>query len=153
MMISRKLSDIPVKIEGGAVDAGNTTGTVGGGLIAILRELSEMLERLAEYDETAAIDLRSLPFSRSDYQSLREFLGTGEVEVTLNVDGQSRVRETNFPGVWWVEHRNQEDELLAELLEITNIPEIIVTENDEVAKSASRLRERLSIHTAGGNIQ
>jgi HupH hydrogenase expression protein, C-terminal conserved region len=153
MIKSHKLSDIPVKIEGGAVNAGNTTGTVGGGLIAILRELSEMLERLAAYDETAAIDLRSLPFSPSDYQSLREFLGDGEVEVTLSVAGMSRVRETGFSGIWWVEHHNPEGELLAELLEITNIPEILVTEKNEVAKSASKLRERLSIHTAGGNIQ
>jgi hydrogenase-1 operon protein HyaF len=77
----------------------------------------------------------------------------GEVEITLSVDGQSRVRETSFPGIWWVEHRSPENELLAELLEITNIPEIIVTENDEVARSARSLRERLSIHIAGGNIQ
>ncbi len=152
-MITRRLSDIPVKVEGSSGKNSTTTGTIGGGLIAILRELSEMLERLAEYDETAAIDLRSLPFSPSDYQSLRDYLGDGEVEVTLNVDGMSRVRETGFSGVWWVEHRNPENELQAELLEITNIPEIIVTEKDEVARSASKLRERLSIHTAGGNIQ
>ncbi len=152
-MIARRLSDIPVKVEGDASKTGSTTGTVGGGLIAILREITEMLERLARYDESAAIDLRSLPFSPSDYQSLRESLGTGEVEITLNVDGISRVRETGFAGVWWVEHRSPDDELLAVLLEITNIPEIVVTNRDEVARSANRLRDRLSIHTAGGNIQ
>lgn len=143
--MSAGLSDIPVKVENG----GN--GTVGGGLVAILREITEMLERLSRYDDTAAIDLRSLPFSPDDYRRLREFLGTGEVEITLNVDGTSRVRETGYPGVWWVEHRSPEDELLAELLEITNIPDIIVTDSDEIARSADRLRDRLSLHTAGGN--
>jgi len=153
MMNARRLSDIPVKVEGGSANAGGASGTVGGGLIAILREISEMLERLAQYDESGAIDLRSLPFSPADYQRLRESLGSGEVEITLNVDGISRLRETGFSGVWWVEHRNAEDELVAELLEITHIPEIVVTERDEIAKSASRLRDHLSIRTAGGNIQ
>ncbi|MGA9855602.1 MAG: hydrogenase expression/formation C-terminal domain-containing protein [Gammaproteobacteria bacterium] len=152
-MTGRRLSQIPIKVEGGASKTNSATGTVGGGLIAIMREITEMLERLAQYDEPAAIDLRTLPFSPGDYQSLHEFLGNGEVEITLNVDGISRVRETGFAGVWWVEHRNPENELLAELLEITNIPEIVVTERDEVTRSASRLRDRLSIHTAGGNIQ
>jgi HupH hydrogenase expression protein, C-terminal conserved region len=152
-MMVRRLSDIPVKVEGGASKAGEATGTVGGGLIAILREISEMLERLAQYDESGAIDLRSLPFSLADYQRLRESLGSGEVEITLNVDGISRLRETGFAGVWWVEHRNAQDELVAELLEITHIPEIVVTERDEIAKSAGRLRDHLSLRTAGGNIQ
>ncbi|MDE2345086.1 MAG: hypothetical protein KGL13_01330 [Gammaproteobacteria bacterium] len=134
-----------MKIE----NSGN--GTVGGGLIAILREISEMLERLSRYDDTAAIDLRTLPFSPADYQRLREFLGSGEVEITLKVDGTSRVRETGYAGVWWVEHRNPDNELLAELLEITNIPEIIVTSSDEITRSASQLRERLALHSAGGN--
>ncbi|HVA54677.1 MAG TPA: hypothetical protein VNI53_02605 [Gammaproteobacteria bacterium] len=63
-MIAR-LSDIPVKVMDGA------TGTVSGGLIAILWEITEMLKRLAQYDEPAAIDMRSLPFSSNDYQRLR----------------------------------------------------------------------------------
>jgi len=145
-MIAR-LSDIPVKVMGGA------TGTVSGGLIAILWEITEMLKRLAQYDEPAAIDLRSLPFSSNDYQRLRESFGDGELEITLNIDYLSRVRETGYAGVWWVEHLNPEDELVAELLEITNIPEIVVTERDEVERSARRLRSRLSLHTAGGSIR
>jgi HupH hydrogenase expression protein, C-terminal conserved region len=150
MMNAHRLSNIPVKVVGAT---STTSGTVGGGLSAILREISELLERLAQYDETAAIDLRSLPFSPTDYKSLREFLGDGEVEITLNVDGLSQVRETGFPGVWWVEHRNPEDELVAELLEITNIPEIVVTEREEVVRSAHRFRDKLSPHTARGSTQ
>ncbi|HVC28894.1 MAG TPA: hydrogenase expression/formation C-terminal domain-containing protein [Gammaproteobacteria bacterium] len=152
-MSARRLSDISVRVEGGASKTSSATGTIGGGLIAIMREIAEMLERLALYDEPGSIDLRTLPFSPTDYQSLREALGNGEVEITLNVDGISRLRETGYAGVWWVEHRNPEDELVADLLEIIQIPEIVVTENDEIARSASRLRERLSIHTAGGIIQ
>lgn len=153
-MSASRLVDIPVKVEGaGSSNVGGTTGTVGGGLIAILREIAEMLERFTQYDEPGAIDLRSLPFSPADFQNLREALGTGEVEITLNMDGVSRLRETGFAGVWWVEHRNPENELVAELLEINDVPDIVVTEQDEIVNSASRLRDRLILRTAGGNIQ
>jgi hydrogenase-1 operon protein HyaF len=144
------LKGIPIKVQNGPVDDG---GSIGGGLIAILREIAEMLERLEQYDESGAIDLRSLPFSPDDYARLRDVLGSGEVEITLDADGISRLRETAYSGVWWIQHRNTDDELTAELLEIALVPAIAVTAKEDVAQSASRLKNRLSIHTTGRSAQ
>lgn len=126
------LAEFPVGLAGGGA-------TLGSALLALLRETVELMQRLARYDESGAIDLRSLPFGPGERQRLREVLGTGEVEIILNVDGKSRLWETAFPGVWWVEHRNSAGELVAELLEVTLIPEIAVTAGEEVGAAAARL--------------
>lgn len=139
------LKNIPVKVE----NAGTDGSIIGGGLVAILHEIAEMLDRLIEFDESGAIDLRSLPFSPTDYRQLQEILGRGEVEITLNSDGKSYLRETAYPGVWWVEHRDLDNQQTAELLEIAAIPAIVVTDAEDIIQASRRLKERLSIHTAG----
>lgn len=132
-----RLVVVPVKILNGACAAR------GGGVSALLRETLELLERLLRYEEGGAIDLRSPPLSAADRGLLRKFLGAGEIEITLNLDGKSRLRETAYPGVWWVEHRNRDAALVAELLEVTAIPEIAVTAEEDIAAGAERLRARL----------
>jgi hydrogenase-1 operon protein HyaF len=139
------LKDIRIRVEG----AGGDGSTIGGGLIAILREINQMLERLAEYDDTGSIDLRSLPLSPADHQQLRNVLGRGEVEITLNADGVSHLYETAYPGVWWIQHRNQDNETVAELLEIAHIPAIAITDTEDIIQGMQRLHDRLSIHIAG----
>ena len=47
-------------------------------------------------------------------------------------------------GVWWVEHRNAQGELVAELLEIAYVPAILASASDEIAAAARTLREHLS---------
>ena len=143
------LKGIPIKV----VSAEQDGGSIGGGLIAILREVAQMLERLAEYDESGSIDLRSLPFSPDDFARLRNVLGDGEVEITLNADGISLLKETGYHGVWWIQHRNGNDEMVAELLEIARIPAIAMVPAEDIVQSAERLKSRLSIHTAGRSAQ
>lgn len=144
------LKGIPIKLQNGPA---KEAGSIGGGIIAILREIAEMLDRLEQYDESGAIDLRSLPFSPDDYARLRDALGSGEVEITLNADGISLLRETAYSGVWWIQHRNTDDELTAELLEIALIPSIALTAKEDVAQSASQLKSRLSIHMTERGVQ
>lgn len=137
------LVDIPVKISSA------TQTAPGAGVSALLRETLELLERLLRYEEGGAIDLRSLPFGAADRERLEEFLGAGEIEITLNLDGKSRLRETAYPGVWWVEHRNRDEALVAELLEVTAIPEIAVSAPEDIAAGAERLRARLLPKVSG----
>ena len=117
---------------------------LGGGVAAILMELAGSLERLAESQIPAAIDLRSLPMSPQDRIELRRALGEGEDQATVTADGLSSIRETRISGVWWVEHRDARGELTAELLEVTRFPEILATASDEIAAAARALREHMS---------
>ena len=115
---------------------------------AILSELASLLERLAKAEEPAAIDLRSLPMSAQDRVELRRALGEGEVQATLTAEGISNIRETRVPGVWWVEHHDRNGELIAELIEVTRMPLILMSATDEIASGASALREQLAAAAA-----
>lgn len=135
-----RLSEIPIRIEPTA----QAEGLGGGGVTALLHEIVTLLERLATAGEPAAIDLRSLPMSSQDRSELRSALGEGEVQATLNAGGSSTIRETGVPGVWWVEHHDRQGELIAELLEVTRVPDILASATDEIATGARTLRAQLT---------
>jgi hydrogenase-1 operon protein HyaF len=138
-----RLTEIPIHIEPRA-----PAGGLGGGVTAILSELVSLLDRLADGEESAAIDLRSLPMSPQDRAELRRALGDGEVQATLNAEGISSIRETQVPGVWWVEHRDRQGEVIAELIEVTRMPQILMSASDEIAAGARALREQIKTPTA-----
>jgi len=145
-----RLSDIPVRVEGlpqSAPQSGTSSTTpagLGGGLAAILSELATLLGRLAASEETAMIDLRSLPMSPADRILLQRALGDGEVHATLKAQGLSTARETGVAGVWWIEHRDAHDELCAELLEVARFPQILASAPDEIQDAAVALQARNS---------
>jgi hydrogenase-1 operon protein HyaF len=138
-----RLAQIPIRIE----PAGAAEG-LGGGVTAVLHEIVTLLERLATVGEPAAIDLRSLPMSPQDRAELQRVLGEGEVQATLNAEGISRIHETRVPGVWWVEHRDRQGELIAELIEVTRVPEILASASKEIAAGARALRAQITMATS-----
>lgn len=131
-----RLSDIAIRIE-----APVRIGGLGGGVAAVLSELVGMLDNLAHGGEAATIDLRSLPMSPEDRSELQSALGQGEVRATLNAEGVSVLQETGMSGVWWIEHRNQDGDLIAELIEVTAFPQILGASIEEMAASVCALRE------------
>jgi len=132
------LSAIPIRIE--HQDAAARTGTIGGGVTALLIEIATHLDRLADGGEPTAIDLRSLPMSPTDLEQLREALGRGEVVITLQIDGESTIWETAVQGVWWTEHRDRDGELLAAFIEVARVPGILLVDSDTLRSGAQRLR-------------
>jgi hydrogenase-1 operon protein HyaF len=134
-----RLTEIPIRIEPPAPVAG-----LGGGVMALLAELAGLLERLADGELPAAIDLRSLPMSAQDRVALQSMLGDGEVQATLDAQGLSSIRETRVPGIWWVEHRDPHGELIAELIEVTLMPQILMRALDEISAGAAALRAHIA---------
>ncbi len=145
-----RLKDISVRVEpanGGIspVAAGAiAAGGLGGGVAAILTELVALLERLAESDTAAAIDLRSLPMSPQDRVELERALGDGEVQATVTAQGVSTIRETRVSGIWWVEHRDPQGQVIAELLEVTRVPQILAAAPDDIAVAAATLHAQIT---------
>lgn len=147
-----RLSDIGVRIEAaspvvpkpppGGHGVERTAG-LGGGVAAILAELAARLERLATHGDPALIDLRSLPMSPADRIELLEVLGQGEVTAKLDAQGASTLRETAFAGIWWIEHRDREERITAELFDVTLVPKILATATEDVALAAAELRQRI----------
>jgi hydrogenase-1 operon protein HyaF len=142
-----RLAEIPIRIEPSA-PAERAAGGLGGGVAAVLSELATLLERLARGGPSGSIDLRSLPMSDRDRAELQRVLGNGEVQATVNSLGLSRMRETGVSGVWWVEHFDQQSELIAELIEVGRVPEMLASASDEIAAGARDLRAQISASAA-----
>jgi len=132
------LDEIPV------VSDGPGSGLTGQGE-AVLREISALLETLLATGETGSIDLRSLPLSPEDRAWLRERLGKGEVSISLDAGGASCILETAVAGVWWVEHRNEVDELVGEFIEVAMVPSLVPAHPDDIQNGLQQLRSMLSI--------
>lgn len=111
-----------------------------GNVVPILNEIVHALDRLMDDDEPTAIDLSSLPFAPGELERLEEFLGVGELTAELQALGRSRIRETKYPGVWWLEHRNTADEVVGRYIEITRTPEILKSQDADIGAGRARLR-------------
>lgn len=120
-----------------------TVETISSNGRALLREIEQRLERLLTHDEESSIDLSRLPLGPGDHALLVETLGEGEVHAEVNSLGPTRVRETAISGVWWVTHCNADDEVMAEFIEVTRCPEIVLTPPEDLQDGMKALRARL----------
>jgi hydrogenase-1 operon protein HyaF len=111
-----------------------------GNVVPILNEVVHAMDRLLDDDEPTVIDLASLPFAPGELEQLEGFLGVGELIAELNALGRSRIQETMYPGVWWLEHRNTADEVVGRYIEITRTPEILMSQNADIGAGRARLR-------------
>jgi hydrogenase-1 operon protein HyaF len=112
-----------------------------GQVLAVLHELQQLLRRFTEQGTGGTIDLLSLPFFPGDYQSLKTLLGIGELTIHLNALGPSEIYETAIAGIWWITHRNEAEETIADYIEVTSLPELLKTEASQMHQSAGKLEE------------
>lgn len=110
---------------------------------AVLTEVAEMLKRLLQDGAEDSIDLRSLPLTPADRDWLDEQLGRGEVEIVLEAGGRSVLAETAYPGVWKIMHRDTEDRIVAELIEVAFVPAIIRPDKTDIEKGYEGLLLKL----------
>ncbi len=110
----------------------------------ILREIATALARLLETGAPTTIDLGALPFSAGDEKALDAALGEGEIRATVAVLGTSQVVETGTPGVWRVDHYDQNGETLSRFVEITFVPEILKSQAEDARDGLARLEADLA---------
>lgn len=115
---------------------------------SLLQELARALMTLAATGETTAIDLRSLPLTAGDREDLAHALGQGEVVATVEAAGPTEVRETAFPGLWWVRHMTADGRVAAESIEVTPCPDILAAHPDDIRRAADRLATAQTQETA-----
>ncbi len=129
------LESIAVRVEGG-LDESLRTENVG----PLLLQIEKALQDLQETGSETVIDLSAMPFSAQDEQDLRERLGSGEVNATVQAFGPTLVQETAFAGVWLVDYQDAEQRRLTLHLQISRIPDLLVTPADDLADSLASLR-------------
>lgn len=135
---------LPLRVKSPPPEDGDI---LGGGVRALGYEIAARLEALHETGESAAIDIKTLPMAAGEFESFRQMLGQGEVDFTLELDGHSRIRETAFPGVWWIQHKDPEGQVVAEHIEINHVPDILRAPPEEIGHSVDALRARLNGET------
>ena len=113
-----------------------------GNVRPILNEVLHALDKLLETNESTTIDLASLPFGPGELEHLEALLGTGELSAVLDALGTSSIRETAYPGVWWLEHRNAFDEVVGRYLEITRTPEILSSQEADIIAGRAHLEDQ-----------
>ncbi|MCW9013510.1 MAG: hydrogenase expression/formation protein [Gammaproteobacteria bacterium] len=128
-----RLQDIPVNTEITGLDAECNM------VDAVLHELKQLLDAYLSSGETGVIDIKSMPLSATDYDSLKQRLGNGEISATASLAGDTEIYETALSGVWWVVHRNIDDRVLAEQLEVGRIPAILCAHDDDIRVARERL--------------
>jgi hydrogenase-1 operon protein HyaF len=122
-------------------DIGVQVEAMHGNVRPILNEVIHAIDRLLEDDTPTTIDLAGLPFAPGELDVLEATLGNGELVATLDALGSSRIRETTYPGVWWIEHRNVHDEVVGRYLEITRLPDILSSQDADIMAGRARLGE------------
>jgi hydrogenase-1 operon protein HyaF len=110
----------------------------------ILHEIRHALAALLETGETRVIDLRSIPLAPGEEQTIIDTLCCGEVHAKLNALGPSEIYETRFAGVWLITHYNEENSVIGRFIEITKIPDILQSQNEDMAIALQQLETELS---------
>ncbi|HOE40257.1 MAG TPA: hydrogenase expression/formation C-terminal domain-containing protein [Rhodoferax sp.] len=109
---------------------------------AVFAEVKTSVERLVDQGETRSVDLRFMQSMPAERAALESLLGRGEVLAEVHAAGRSKVQETAIPCVWLIRHFNSEDELVGELIEVTDVPEILVSDRQAVTHCLTQLNAK-----------
>ena len=109
----------------------------------ILFEVMHALEELLDSGATSIIDLRSIPLAPGEEDTIIETLGRGEVHARLDALGQSEIYETRYAGVWLVTHYNEAEAIVSRFIEITRLPDILNSQNEDMSNSLNDLTQEL----------
>jgi hydrogenase-1 operon protein HyaF len=109
----------------------------------ILHEIRHALSKFLDTGETSIIDLRSIPLAPGEEDTLIRTLGQGEVQTRLDALGPSEIYETIYTGVWLVTHYNEDDSIVSRFIEVTEIPEVLKSQREDVVHALAALEIEL----------
>ncbi|MBU0654716.1 MAG: hydrogenase expression/formation protein [Gammaproteobacteria bacterium] len=114
-------------------------------LLPIMHEIRHSLSELVAHGTHNMIDLHSLPLAPQELAELDEFLGDGEIDLTLNVLGKTRIRESSYSGVWRIEHLDDSGKRIGYFIEIGMIPEILRSQCDDIKEGLQAMTSILAM--------
>ena len=124
---------------------GPQTAKEWGNALPLVHEIRHALTQLAQTGESTLIDLLAMPFGPGDEALLFRTLGRGEVEARIQALGPTKVWETQYPGVWVVDHYNADAQRVALHVEITKIPQILLSQQHDIDDAIARLDAQLAV--------
>jgi len=115
---------------------------------ALLMEVADLLHNLVAHQRQGSVDLLGLPLSAGCLAALEQRLGHGEVTATLCSGGESQIRETSFPGVWWTTHADETGRITAMLIEVADVPDILRAARPDMERGHARLLQSTNFSLA-----
>ena len=113
---------------------------------ALVHELQEAVLTSVERGTAApphVFNLTLLPLTPEDSSHLDALLDGGAVVILSRGFGNCRISSTAVRNVWRVQYFNNMQTLILNTLEITEMPEVAVAAQEDLAESAGRLTELL----------
>lgn len=133
-------SDIPIQ-----VDRPPQSGVDDASVAVVLTRLTQVIAEFLATGRPGVIDLRHVPhMQEATYQALKDALATGEVSAVVATESRVEVVETQYPGVWWITHRNDRGAIVTELIEVSRIPAILMAHPSEIRAGLQRLQRTLA---------
>ena len=65
--------------------------------------------------------------------------------ILLSPIVDSKIFETNYSGIWWIKHYTTDGVLIAEFIEITNVPDILKSHDDDIQQSITELEKLIQL--------
>jgi hydrogenase-1 operon protein HyaF len=112
----------------------------------IMHQIYHALQNFIGTGEASIIDLRSIPLAPSEEETIIDMLGRGEVYAQLNALDPSKIYETQYAGVWLVTHYNEANSIISRFIEITELPDILKSQYEDMTYSLQKLAEKLEIN-------
>lgn len=112
-------------------------------VLPLLHEIRHALANFLDTGETSVIDLRSIPLAPGEEDAILGALGQGEVQARMDALGPSEIYESRYAGVWLVTHYNESEEIIGRFIEVTEMPEVLKSQREDVARSAQDLAHHL----------
>jgi len=113
-------------------------------VLPLLHQIRHAMDNLLDNNVNEVIDLRSIPLAPGEEDNILNILGQGEVKAQLNALGPSEILETQFNGVWLITHYNDENEIVSRHIEVTYMPEILLSQTQDIRSACLRLTEKLN---------
>ncbi len=112
----------------------------------LLTEIAEKVPAAGPGVAVHTINLSLLPHTEADLEYMVRKLGTGDTIILSRGYGNCRVSSTGTRNVWWVQYYNSQDALILNSIEIIPVPEVILAAPEDIADSAGRLAEVMSLY-------
>jgi hydrogenase-1 operon protein HyaF len=111
--------------------------------LPLLVELDSHCRLFALDGSPHSINLTLLPLSPEELVFIDQRLGRGPVGMLSRAYGKCEVISTQCKNVWWVRYYNAMGALILNLLEVTDIPQVVAAADEDISDSATRLDELL----------
>ena len=109
----------------------------------IVKEIAHHAATRKPGDPVHVINLSLLPLSPADADYLGDILAAGPVRVLSRGYGNCRITSTVVTDTWWVQYVNGLGNPMVDSIEITEVPEVALASETDIADSASRIQEAL----------